>query len=128
MLSHPQTITGDTVVSSSQVAKAAEKQFQKTATPNEDGDIRAPVLAGLTVPDPVFFCSIEPPSMAYKKQLDHALACLTKEDPSLKVHFDEDTGETIVSGMGELHLDIIQVAQLGCLIFCFNLAKQISLN
>ncbi|ELU17203.1 hypothetical protein CAPTEDRAFT_133342 [Capitella teleta] len=94
-----ETITGDTIVTSAQVAKAAER---------ESGEEGAPVLAGLSLPDPVFFCSVEPPSMAFKKQLDHALECLTKEDPSLRVHFDEDTGETILSGMGELHLDIVQ--------------------
>lgn len=44
-----------------------------------------PVLAGVRVPAPVFFCSIEPPSMAFQKQLDFALECLQKEDPSLKV-------------------------------------------
>ena len=68
----------------------------------------APVLAGLTIPDPVFFCSVEPPSMAYQKPLEHALECLTKEDPSLRVQLDPDTGETVIAGMGELHLDIIK--------------------
>lgn len=48
---------------------------------------RSVVLAGLQVPSPVFFCSIEPPSMAYQKDLDLALECLQREDPSLKVEF-----------------------------------------
>ena len=39
--------------------------------------------------------------------LDHALSCLTREDPSLRVSTDQDTGQTILSGMGELHLEII---------------------
>ena len=59
---------------------------------------RSPVLAGMVIPDPVFFCSIEVESLAYQKQLDRALACLTKEDPSIRVHVDEDTGQTVLSG------------------------------
>lgn len=48
-------------------------------------ELDMPVLAGVEVPSPVFFCSIEPPSMSHQKALDHALECLQKEDPSLKV-------------------------------------------
>lgn len=66
------------------------------------------MLVGLTVPDPVFFCSIEPPSMAFQKNLDFALECLLREDPSLHVRTDPDTGQTIIGGMGELHLEIIK--------------------
>ena len=126
-----QTITGDTIVTSRQVAGAAKREFLKSspvqstpsvATHDNDHDhghgheeesddhhqVEVPVLAGLAVPDPVFFCSIEPPSMSFQKKLDHALECLTKEDPSLRVHVDKETGETIIAGMGELHLDIIK--------------------
>ena len=39
--------------------------------------------------------------------LDHALSCLTREDPSLRVSTNQDTGQTVLSGMGELHLEII---------------------
>ena len=42
-----------------------------------------------------------------QKALDHALDCLTREDPSLRCSYDQDTGQTILSGMGELHLEII---------------------
>ena len=40
-------------------------------------------------------------------ELDHALSCLTREDPSLRVTVNKDTGQTVLSGMGELHLDVI---------------------
>ena len=43
----------------------------------------------------------------YQKQLENALEMLQKEDPSLKVNFDTETGQTILSGMGELHLEVI---------------------
>jgi len=56
----------------------------------------------------VFFCSIEAYSITAQKALDAALANLTKEDPSLRVEVHPDTGQTVLSGMGELHLDIIQ--------------------
>lgn len=96
-----QTFTGDTLTSSQSAAKAAAKawrrqqeQQQKTQQhqkgeqeegEEEDAEEVSPVLAAMNVPAPVFFCSIEPPSMAYQKNLEHALECLQKEDPSLKV-------------------------------------------
>jgi len=61
----------------------------------------------LHIPDPVFFCSIEPPSQSYQLSLDNALSQLHREDPSLRIQFDEETGQTILAGMGELHLEII---------------------
>ena len=63
----------------------------------------------MSVPEPVFFCSIEPPSLSYQKNLDLALSNLTREDPSLKVRVDSETGQTIMAGMGELHLEVIKV-------------------
>jgi elongation factor G len=45
--------------------------------------------------------------MSQQKALDHALACLTREDPSLHVSINTETGQTILSGMGELHLEVI---------------------
>ncbi|XP_065176025.1 ribosome-releasing factor 2, mitochondrial-like [Sycon ciliatum] len=64
-------------------------------------------LPGMRVPEPVFFCTVEVESAAHQQALDHALACLAREDPSLRVTSGEDD-ETILSGMGELHIEIIQ--------------------
>jgi elongation factor G len=61
----------------------------------------------LHIPQPMFFCSIEPESASYQKDLDYALSCLSREDPSLRVSVDDETGQTMLSGMGELHLEII---------------------
>jgi elongation factor G len=62
------------------------------------------------VPPPVFFCTVEPPSDAEEKRLNFALACLQREDPSLKVliNEEENLGQTIIQGMGELHLEIVK--------------------
>lgn len=60
------------------------------------------------VPDPVYFCSIEAPSLSQQLALDNALAQLQREDPSFRVHTDESTMQTVLGGMGELHLDIIK--------------------
>ncbi len=57
------------------------------------------MLAGVTPPDPVFFCSVEPPSLMEQKKLDVALANLEREDPSLRVRNDEETGQTILEGV-----------------------------
>ncbi|KAG6442041.1 hypothetical protein O3G_MSEX002102 [Manduca sexta] len=70
----------------------------------------AQVLLGIgtTIPEPVFLCSIEPPSIGFQSALETALAELQREDPSLRVHTDEDSGQLVLAGMGELHLEIIK--------------------
>lgn len=104
-----QSATGDTLVSSKASAVAAARQAGRSAGGEQrnTGDIESLLLAGVEVPEPVFFCTIEPPSMAKQQDLDNALSCLQREDPSLKVKIDPDTGQTILCGMGELHIEII---------------------
>lgn len=65
-------------------------------------------LEGVSVPAPVFFCSIESESSAAQATLDKVLDIMQKEDPSLKVDVDPETGQTLVKGMGELHLEIVK--------------------
>ena len=65
------------------------------------------VLERMSFPEPVISMSIEPASSADKDKLSNALVTLRREDPSFRSHFDEETGQTIIAGMGELHLDII---------------------
>ncbi|ESO06901.1 hypothetical protein HELRODRAFT_110936 [Helobdella robusta] len=62
----------------------------------------------IQVPDPVYFCSVEPPSLSVQKDFDTALECLAREDPSLKVNVDSSTGQTVLGGMGQLHLEIVK--------------------
>ena len=63
-------------------------------------------LRPIDIPPPVFFASVEPHSLSEEKHLDEALALLLREDPSLHVSLDPDSGQTLLSGMGELHLEI----------------------
>ena len=63
------------------------------------------VLEQMTFPDPVIDVAVEPKSKADQEKLSKALQELSAEDPTFKVHTDEDTGQTILSGMGELHLE-----------------------
>ena len=58
-------------------------------------------------PDPVISIAVEPKSQADQEKMGIALSKLAAEDPSFKVKTDDETGQTIISGMGELHLDII---------------------
>ncbi|XP_060617645.2 ribosome-releasing factor 2, mitochondrial [Anolis sagrei] len=104
-----QSATGDTIVSSKASAVAAARQAGRNVrSPHgQDGEAQNLLLAGIEVPEPVFFCTIEPPSMARQADLDNALSSLQREDPSLKVRIDADTGQTILCGMGELHIEII---------------------
>lgn len=60
----------------------------------------------IKIPEPVFFCSIEAPSSSKQNVLDQALANLQKEDPSFSVSFDKNSGQTVISGMGELHIEV----------------------
>jgi len=64
-------------------------------------------LERMEFPDPVISVAVEPRTTADQEKMGVALQKLAKEDPSFRVHTDEETGQTIISGMGELHLDII---------------------
>ncbi|KAF2106940.1 mitochondrial translation elongation factor-like protein G [Lophiotrema nucula] len=70
-------------------------------------------LRPIAVPPPVFFTSIEPQSLAEQKQVQEALAILLREDPSLQLSVDEESGQTHLAGMGDLHLEIARDRLLG---------------
>ncbi|PPR09557.1 MAG: Elongation factor G [Proteobacteria bacterium] len=65
------------------------------------------ILESIEFPEPVIDIAIEPKTKADQEKMSLAIGKLVREDPSLRVHTDEETNQTIVSGMGELHLDII---------------------
>ncbi|MDH3924998.1 MAG: elongation factor G [Xanthomonadales bacterium] len=64
-------------------------------------------LERMEFPDPVISVAVEPKTKADQEKMGVALSKLAQEDPSFRVHTDEESGQTIISGMGELHLDII---------------------
>ncbi len=65
------------------------------------------VLESMTFPDPVISVAIEPKTKGDQEKLGTAIQRLAEEDPTFKVYTDEETGQTIIAGMGELHLDIL---------------------
>ncbi|MCL2803012.1 MAG: elongation factor G [Micrococcales bacterium] len=65
------------------------------------------ILESMTFPDPVIEVAIEPNSKADQEKLSTAIQKLAEEDPTFKVSLNEETGQTIIAGMGELHLDIL---------------------
>ncbi|HHH83202.1 MAG TPA: elongation factor G [Chloroflexi bacterium] len=65
------------------------------------------VLEKITFPDPVIFVAIEPKTMADQDRLAEALQKLSEEDPTFRVGVDENTGQTLIWGMGELHLEVL---------------------
>ncbi|GJM32761.1 MAG: elongation factor G [Saprospiraceae bacterium] len=65
------------------------------------------LLESMTFPDPVIGVAVEPKSQKDLDKLGMALAKLSEEDPTFRVNYDEDTSQTVISGMGELHLEII---------------------
>jgi elongation factor G len=65
------------------------------------------ILESITFPEPVISIAIEPKTQKDIDKMSQALAKLTEEDPTFKVKTDDDSGQTIISGMGELHLDIL---------------------
>ena len=82
--------------------------LKKTETGDSVCDEKHPIiLERMQFPEPVIDMSIEPATKADQEKLGMALGRLREEDPTLRVHYDQETGETIISGMGELHLDII---------------------
>ncbi len=79
-----------------------------TTTGNTLCDLEKPViLESITFPEPVIDISVEPKTKADQEKMGMALKKLLEEDPTFRVHTDEETGQTIMSGMGELHLDIL---------------------
>ena len=82
--------------------------LKSVSTGDTLADVKAPVLLeSLDVPEPVIEVAIEPKTKADRDLLSQSLAKLTKEDPSFRVKGDEETGQTLIAGMGELHLEII---------------------
>ncbi|WP_099037226.1 elongation factor G [Mycobacterium neglectum] len=65
------------------------------------------VLESMTFPDPVIEVAIEPKTKSDQEKLGTAIQKLAEEDPTFKVHLDQETGQTVIGGMGELHLDIL---------------------
>ena len=65
------------------------------------------ILESMDFPEPVISLSVEPKSKADQDKMGQALAKLQEEDPTFRAHTDTETGQTIISGMGELHLDIL---------------------
>ena len=65
------------------------------------------ILEKITFPEPVIYISIEPKTKADQEKMSLALKRLAEEDPTFKLRTDEETGQTIISGMGELHLEVI---------------------
>ena len=82
--------------------------MKNTTTGDTLCDIESPVLLEtITFPEPVISIAIEPKTKVDQEKMGMALRKLSEEDPTFRVHTDEETGQTIIEGMGELHLDII---------------------
>ncbi|MBI3115346.1 MAG: elongation factor G [Candidatus Kerfeldbacteria bacterium] len=87
---------------------AAAVGLKKTTTGNTLCDPEHPVtLESIEFPEPVISVAIEPKTKADQEKMGVALVRLAEEDPTFRVKSDEETGQTVISGMGELHLDVI---------------------
>jgi elongation factor G len=83
--------------------------LKETYTGDTLSDESSPILLeSIHAPEPVISIAVEPKTKADEEKMGLSLMKLSKEDPSLKVFTDEESGQTIIAGMGELHLDIIQ--------------------
>jgi elongation factor G len=81
--------------------------LKETFTGDTLCDTKKIILESITFPEPVISIAIEPKSTADQEKMGEALRKLSEEDPTFRVRSDENTGQTIISGMGELHLDIL---------------------
>ncbi len=87
---------------------AAAVGLKDTGTGDTLSDEKSQViLESMVFPEPVIAVAIEPKTKAGQEKMSIALQKLSEEDPTFRAHTDEETGQTIISGMGELHLDII---------------------
>jgi elongation factor G len=87
---------------------AATLGLKNTFTGDTLCRVNAPIiLENITFPEPVIQVAVEPKTKVDQDKMSDALRKLSEEDPTFRVHVDDQTGQTIISGMGELHLDII---------------------
>jgi elongation factor G len=87
---------------------AAAVGLKSTTTGNTLTDVDHPViLESITFPEPVISIAVEPKTKSDQEKMGNALQRLAEEDPTFRVHTEEQTGQTILEGMGELHLDIL---------------------
>ena len=87
---------------------AAAVGLKNTTTGDTLCDEKKPIiLESLVVPEPVIQLAVEPKSKADQAKMSLALQKLAEEDPTFKVHTDHETGQTVIAGMGELHLDVL---------------------
>ncbi|XP_037957013.1 ribosome-releasing factor 2, mitochondrial-like isoform X2 [Teleopsis dalmanni] len=110
------TTTGDLLIESTSSLKNAQKRL-KNIYKNEEFEKKDEIEENIIneifstepqVPVAVYFCSIEPPNLSTQSAMELALKQLQREDPSLTVRHDEVTGQTVLGGMGELHMEIIK--------------------
>ena len=95
------------VLSAGEIAAVTGLKHTRTGdTLNLASDKQHVVMSGLEIPPPVFFCSIEVDSKAEEPKLEAALRSMAREDPSLVIREDAETGQTLLGGMGELHLEV----------------------
>src|SRR5207302_950023 len=88
--------------------------LKQTTTGDTLADENNPiVLESIVFPEPVISVAIEPRSKADQEKMSQALVKLAEEDPTFKVRTDEETAQIIISGMGELHLEIIEALNNG---------------
>jgi elongation factor G len=82
--------------------------LKMTTTGDTLCDVKSPiVLESITFPEPVIHIAVEPKTKDDQDRMGEALVKLSEEDPSFRIRFDQETGQTIISGMGELHLDVL---------------------
>lgn len=87
---------------------AAVVGLKSTFTGHTLAEVAHPIaLENITFPDPPVSIAVEPKSKADQEKMGIALQRLAEEDPTFRIHTDDETGQTIMSGMGELHLDIL---------------------
>jgi len=87
---------------------AAAIGMKRVTTGSTLSDPNYPItLEAMTFPEPVVDVAIEPKSKADEEKLANALARLSEEDPTFRIRTDEETGQTVISGMGELHLEVL---------------------
>jgi elongation factor G len=86
---------------------AAVLGLKETFTGDTLCDNKKVILENITFPEPVIAVAIEPKTSSDQERMGEALRKLAEEDPTFRVHSDENTAQTIISGMGELHLDVL---------------------